>query len=246
MRSETLCVGIRREDKNEFEARTPLTPDDVRALASEGVHIVVEPSPQRVFRDAEYEAAGAIVTPDLSSCAVVLGVKEIPNAKLEGGRTYVYFSHTIKGQPHNMPMLRHILDAGCNLIDYECVTDDRGLRLIAFGRQAGQAGMMTRSGHSVSATRPKASTHRYSTSNRRCTTDHSRKPSERCGRRVSASRVKAFRVRSRRSSSPCSATAVCRAALGRSSTYCPCVRRRPTRSRRSSRNAPRPGASSRS
>ena len=52
----------------------------------------------------------------------------------------MFFSHTIKGQPRNMPMLRRILDLGCSLLDYELVTDDAGVRTIAFGRHAGIAG----------------------------------------------------------------------------------------------------------
>lgn len=135
-------IAIRREDKNEFEARTPLTPDDVRALVAQGVRVVVQPAPRRVFRDDEFRAAGAVVDENISACEVVLGVKEIPTARLESGRTYMFFSHTIKGQPYNMPMLAHMLAQRCNLLDYECVTDDRGLRLIAFGKQAGQAGMI--------------------------------------------------------------------------------------------------------
>jgi alpha-aminoadipic semialdehyde synthase len=133
-------LAIRREDKNEWEARAPLTPTHVARLAERGIEVVVQPSKQRVFDDDEYAEAGAEVREDLSECEIVLGVKEIPTAHLHGDRTYVYFSHTIKGQPYNMPMLRHVLDVGAALCDYECITDDDGLRLVAFGHQAGQAG----------------------------------------------------------------------------------------------------------
>ncbi|MDD8025813.1 MAG: hypothetical protein PHI34_04815, partial [Acidobacteriota bacterium] len=51
-------------------------------------------------------------------------------------------SHTIKGQTHNMPMLRRLMELGCTLIDYEKITDDQNRRLLFFGRQAGQAGMV--------------------------------------------------------------------------------------------------------
>jgi alpha-aminoadipic semialdehyde synthase len=54
--------------------------------------------------------------------------------------TYLFFSHTIKGQPYNMKMLRRLLERGCTLLDYELVTDDAGQRTIAFGRFAGLAG----------------------------------------------------------------------------------------------------------
>ena len=104
--------------------------------------MIVQPSPRRCFPDEAYAQAGAEVREDLSACAVVLGVKEIPVDRIDAGRTYVFFSHTIKGQAYNMPMLRHILEIGANLLDYERVTDDAGRRLIAFGLQAGQAGMI--------------------------------------------------------------------------------------------------------
>ena len=140
MAQQMAKVAIRREDKNDWEARTPLTPEDVAALVREGVEVAVQPSRLRVYDDIEFERAGASLQEDISECPLVFGVKEIPVSHLEAGRTYVFFSHTIKGQDYNMPMLRHILDAGCGLVDYECITDDGGLRLVAFGEQAGQAG----------------------------------------------------------------------------------------------------------
>ncbi|RMF75593.1 MAG: hypothetical protein D6738_03475, partial [Acidobacteria bacterium] len=138
----TTTLGIRREDKNDWEARAPLTPAQAGRLVSGGIPVAVQRSSQRCFPDEAYARAGARLVDAMDACPVVLGVKEIPVEQLLGGRTYVYFSHTIKGQPYNMPMLRHILDVGASLLDYECVTDERGRRLIAFGRQAGQAGMI--------------------------------------------------------------------------------------------------------
>ncbi len=135
-------IGIRREDKSEWERRTPLAPMDVKALAAMGIPFVVQPSKKRVFRDDQYREAGAEVSPDLSSCGVVLGVKEIPIDLLRDGVTYLYFSHTIKGQSYNMPALRRLMELECNLIDYEKVADEKGRRLIFFGTHAGLAGMI--------------------------------------------------------------------------------------------------------
>ncbi len=136
-------IGIRREDKHRFEARAPLTPDDVRTLVQEhGLEVVVQESPIRAFPAEAYQAAGARVAPDLADCPVILGVKEIPPHLFEPGKTYVFFSHIIKGQAYNMPMLRQAMTLGCSIIDYEKVTDDAGRRLIFFGRHAGLAGMI--------------------------------------------------------------------------------------------------------
>jgi alpha-aminoadipic semialdehyde synthase len=54
----------------------------------------------------------------------------------------VFFSHVIKGQPYNMPMLARMMERGCTLIDYEKICDESGRRLIFFGRFAGLAGMI--------------------------------------------------------------------------------------------------------
>jgi alpha-aminoadipic semialdehyde synthase len=139
----TALVGIRREDKNRWERRVPLIPAQLKEVLSTGdLAAEVESMPNRVFSDAEYRAAGASVVDALGEADVVLAVKEIPVDLLRPGRAYVFFSHTIKGQPHNMPLLRQLLALGCTLIDYEKITDDAGRRLVLFGRNAGQAGMI--------------------------------------------------------------------------------------------------------
>jgi alpha-aminoadipic semialdehyde synthase len=136
-------IAIRREDKNEWERRTPLTPAHVAWLTQEqGVEVLVQPSTIRVFTNAAYAAAGATLPEDLSAAQVVLAIKEIPAALLQPNKTYLFFSHTIKGQAHNMPMLRRLLELNCQLIDYERVVDANNRRLIFFGNYAGYAGMV--------------------------------------------------------------------------------------------------------
>ena len=88
------------------------------------------------------EVAGADAAGDLSGCEIILGVKEMPVGYFRKGKVYVYFSHVIKGQSQNMPMLRDLMDAGASLIDYERILDNQGRRLIFFGRHAGIAGMI--------------------------------------------------------------------------------------------------------
>lgn len=136
-------VGIRREDKYDWERRTPLTPQDAKELTDKyGIEVIAQASPNRVFSDKEYQQAGTTVAQDLSSCPIVFGIKEIPIEALKPETTYVFFSHTIKGQSYNMPMLRHMLSLNCTLIDYEKITDDSGRRLIFFGNYAGLVGMI--------------------------------------------------------------------------------------------------------
>ena len=131
-------VGIRREDKSRWERRVPITPAKAKELREgHGIEFYVQPSPIRVFREEEFERAGVHVQEDLSPAGVVFAVKEIPPQAFQARKTYVFFAHVIKGQPHNMPMLKRMMELGCNLIDYEKVTDERGHRLIFFGWHAG-------------------------------------------------------------------------------------------------------------
>jgi len=136
-------IGIRREDKNPWERRVPLIPEQVEKLIRDhDLGAVVQSSPIRAYPDPDYLGAGARIDEDLSDCAVVMAVKEIPIDFFLPGRTYVFFSHTLKGQSYNMPMLKRMMELGCNLIDYEGITDEKGRRLVLFGRFAGLAGMI--------------------------------------------------------------------------------------------------------
>lgn len=136
-------VGIRREDMYAWERRVPLVPQDAHDLVKEHtLEIVAQSSDKRVFTASDYERSGIEVVENLTSCPVIFGIKEVPIPILEPEKTYVFFSHTIKGQPYNMPMLQKILDLSCTLIDYEKITDEKGRRLIFFGNFAGLAGMI--------------------------------------------------------------------------------------------------------
>jgi len=139
----TPRIGLRREDMYDWERRAPLVPEDLGRLRTEnGLDICVQTSPKRAFADAEYADAGLAVVDDLAECPIVIGLKEIPVDVLERDKVYVFFSHTIKGQPANMPMLQRALDLGCTIIDYERIVDDDDRRLIFFGNYAGLAGMI--------------------------------------------------------------------------------------------------------
>lgn len=136
-------LGIRREDKNIWERRVPIIPDHLRVVLNSGdIDALVQPFARRTFPDVAYEWIGATLREDLAACDAIFAVKEIPINLLQAGKCYAYFSHVIKGQAYNMPMLRTLLDLGCTLIDYEKITDAQGRRLVFFSRQAGQAGMI--------------------------------------------------------------------------------------------------------
>ena len=139
----TATLGIRREDKNRWEKRVPLTPQHAGEIKKRyGIQTIIQPSSIRVFSDDSYRKIGASVQESLSPSSVVFAVKEIPLQQFEKGKTYVFFSHTIKGQKQNMPMLKKMMEMECNLIDYERIVDAKGRRLVFFGKYAGLAGMV--------------------------------------------------------------------------------------------------------
>lgn len=136
-------ICIRHEDKYLLERRSPLVPDDIGDLISRlELDISVEHSEKRIFADEEFKDAGAAVVSDVTEADLVMGVKEMPENYFLPGKAYLFFSHVIKGQPYNMPMLQSLIDQKATLIDYEKITDNRGRRLIFFGRYAGLAGMI--------------------------------------------------------------------------------------------------------
>jgi len=135
-----LTLGIPAEHKNLFERRTAVVPVVAARLVNAGATVLVERSKQRAFTERQYMNNGARIVDDLGEAQVIAGVKE-PPVKSVTDKIYMIFSHTIKGQTYNMPLLQRFLDAGATLIDYELITDARGHRLVAFGRFAGIAGM---------------------------------------------------------------------------------------------------------
>jgi len=136
-------IGIIGEHKP-GEGRIPLTPHQIKQLHKEnpGLTITVQPSAQRVFLDDEFASQDIPMSQDMTPANLVMAVKEIDVKDIHANQAYLYFSHTIKGQDYNMPMLQHILDTGATLLDYELIRNDKDQRLVFFGRHAGLAGMV--------------------------------------------------------------------------------------------------------
>ena len=136
-----MKIGIIRERKSPPDNRVALTPQQCSYI-SEIYHVnfVVEPSPNRCYSDAEYRAEGIRLSDNLTDCDLLLGVKEVPIEHLISGKTYSFFSHTIKKQPYNKKLMQALLEKQIRMIDYEVLRDVYGARLIAFGHYAGIVG----------------------------------------------------------------------------------------------------------
>jgi len=136
-----LNIGIIREGKVPPDSRVPLTPAQCHHILEQfDVSITVQPSPGRCYPDNEYRGMRVPMAEDLDDCSILMGVKEVPIPMLIPNKTYLFFSHTIKEQAYNRDLLRAVLDKNITLIDYEVLTNERGKRLIAFGKFAGMVG----------------------------------------------------------------------------------------------------------
>ncbi len=137
-----MKIGILREGKTPPDRRTPLLPAQCVALKMQypTLEFFVQSSPVRCVSDEEYTKVGLPVVDNLENCDVIFGIKEVPLDWLIPNKTYFFFSHTIKRQVHNRPLLKNILDKKIQLLDYECLTNEYDERLVAFGRFAGIVG----------------------------------------------------------------------------------------------------------
>lgn len=136
-----IRIGLIKEGKTPPDTRVALTPEQCAEIQKKlNISIIVEPSPDRCYSDEEYLNAGIQVSEDLSSCDVLLGVKEVPVNQLLEGKTYMFFSHTKKKQPYNKPLMQALIQKKIRLIDYECLTHADGQRILGFGYFAGLIG----------------------------------------------------------------------------------------------------------
>jgi saccharopine dehydrogenase (NAD+, L-lysine forming) len=139
---KTIRVGILRETKNPPDRRVPLTPPQIIALEElyPFVEFFVQPSDFRSYSNEEYEYLDIPLKEDLSDCDILMGVKEVDRRTLIPGKTYIFFAHVAKKQPHNKSMAREMADRKITLIDYEYLTTEKNERVVAFGRWAGIVG----------------------------------------------------------------------------------------------------------
>ena len=135
-------IGIICEGKTPPDLRTPLTPLQCLELMEKfpDTKVIVQSSSHRCYTNEQYAQVGIEIVNDISVADILLGVKEVPINDLIANKTYLFFSHTIKKQPHNKQLLRTILQQNIRLIDYETLVWDAGNRIIGFGRFAGIVG----------------------------------------------------------------------------------------------------------
>lgn len=137
-----MKIGIIRETKTPADTRVCLPPQQCAAILAQNpaIQIAVQQSESRCFTDIEYEELGVPLQEDMSDCDVLLGVKEVNKDALIEAKQYFFFSHTIKKQSYNKSLLQKVLEKKIQLVDYETLTNNNGVRVIAFGPWAGVVG----------------------------------------------------------------------------------------------------------
>ena len=144
-------IGILREGlSKKGEKRVAVTPEWAKQIVEWGHKLIVQPAAhpeteeiKRAFNDEEYKSSGAELSEDLSTAEVIFGLKEIDTDRILPNKTYLFFSHTHKGQKKNRTMLHTLVENNSTVIDYELIRTDKNIRLVtAFTYNAGYAGMV--------------------------------------------------------------------------------------------------------
>lgn len=137
-----MKFGIIKERKSPPDRRVVFSPSKLIEAKQQFPEATfkVETSDIRVFSNKQYKEVGFEVTDHVSDCNVMIGVKEVPIDALIPNKKYFFFSHTIKKQPYNRKLLKAILEKNIELYDHETIVNEKGFRLIGFGRYAGIVG----------------------------------------------------------------------------------------------------------
>ncbi|MDH5396748.1 MAG: NAD(P)-dependent oxidoreductase [Cyclobacteriaceae bacterium] len=135
-------IGIIKEGKIPVDHRVPFTPAQVAQIKKQypDVGVKCQSSALRCFSDDDYMRSGTEIVDHMRDCDILFGVKEVPLDELIPGKTYFFFSHTLKAQPYNRKLLQEILKKKITIIDYEALIDEHNNRVVAFGRYAGIVG----------------------------------------------------------------------------------------------------------
>ena len=135
-------IGVLRETKNPPDKRVAVTPEEGKKILElyPNVDLYIQSSSNRCYSDDEYKSLGLTVVDNIEHCDILIGVKEVAIDKLIADKKYLFFSHTTKEQPYNRNLLKEILKKNITLVDYEHLTNESHIRIIAFSRWAGIIG----------------------------------------------------------------------------------------------------------
>ena len=121
------------------DERVALTPWQCREVIDTfpSIRLVVQKCSIRRFVNEDYELFGIELVDSVDDCDVLLGVGPVNPSSLVSQKTYFFYSHTAQKEPHYSSLLRALLDKKITFIDYACLKNKSGFRLIIseyFGR----------------------------------------------------------------------------------------------------------------
>ena len=144
-------IAIRREDlSKKGEKRVAISPELAKKILANGNELSLQPAihptegtEKRAFTDSDYQNVGVEIAEEISEADVIFGLKEVDLDHILPEKTYLFFSHTHKGQIKNRKLLKTLMDRKCTVIDYELIVDEEKQRIVtAFTYFAGYAGMV--------------------------------------------------------------------------------------------------------
>ncbi|GAC1598455.1 MAG: NAD(P)-dependent oxidoreductase [Ginsengibacter sp.] len=137
-----MKIGLIKEGKKPPDNRVALTPEQCNFIENKfpNIRVVVQSAASRCFSDDEYRKHGVAIVESLEDCDMIIGIKEVPVDLLISNKTFVFFSHTKKLQPHNKLLINEIVKKKITLIDFECLEHYDGTRILGFGFFAGIVG----------------------------------------------------------------------------------------------------------
>ncbi|WP_299780209.1 NAD(P)-dependent oxidoreductase [uncultured Formosa sp.] len=137
-----MKFAIIKERKSPLDRRVVFSPKTLLQVKQQypETKFKVEKSKIRIFPDEVYKLTGFSVMKDVTDSDVFIGVNEVSVESLIPNKSYFFFSHTLKKQPYNRPLLQALLDKKITFYDHEAITDVKNNRLIGFGRYAGIVG----------------------------------------------------------------------------------------------------------
>lgn len=140
----TTHIWLRAESKP-LEERSALSPAGAKALLDAGFKVTVERSEQSIFPIEQYQEIGADIADEGSwvsapTSAIILGLKELPEALFPLEHKHIYFAHAYKEQSGWQDILSRFTRGGGELFDLEYLVDENQRRIAAFGYWAGFAG----------------------------------------------------------------------------------------------------------
>ena len=137
-------IWLRAETKPD-EQRTALTPSNAKQLLDAGFEVTVECSAQNIFPDHLYQNIGCKIAQqgswvDAPIQAIILGLKELPEASFPLIHQHIYFAHVYKEQQGWQALLARFKQGQGKLYDLEYLVDNNNRRVAAFGYWAGFSG----------------------------------------------------------------------------------------------------------